>query len=199
MALSEWNIHIFRIINDLGKRYMYLNPIFEFMAEYTVYLLVLGMIAYWFTRSNSNRMMVMSALIAFVTAEAAGKIAGQFHSNHQPFAELPDVNKLIEKSVNNSFPSDHTILFFSVCVSFWLFRKKNGFLWMMLAFSVALSRIWVGVHYPADIAAGAIIGMISAVTVYWIVPKSNFIQQLLEMYEKGERSILPSKTKSKDL
>ncbi|MDQ0242955.1 undecaprenyl-diphosphatase [Bacillus fengqiuensis] len=198
MALSEWNIHMFRIINDSGKRYIYLNPVFEFVAEYTVYLLALGMIFYWFTRSKNNRIMVISGVIAFVMAETAGKIAGQFHSNHQPFAELPDVNKLIEKSVDNSFPSDHTILFFSVCMSFWLFRKKSGFLWMMLAVSVALSRIWVGVHYPADVAAGAVIGIASAITVYRIVPKSSFLRQLLEVYEKGERSILPAKMKSKD-
>lgn len=198
MSLSDWNIHVFRIINDLGKRYSHFNPFFEFMAEYMVYLLALGMIVYWFTRRNSNRIMVISALIAFILAEAVGKVAGQFHSNQQPFAELPDVNKLIEKSVDNSFPSDHTILFFSVCMSFWIFRKKSGFLWLILAFCVALSRIWVGVHYPADVAAGAIIGITAAAAVYRIVPKSSFIRQLLGVYERGEQSILSAKKKSKD-
>lgn len=94
----------------------------------------------WFTRSRKNRMMIIQAMVAFVTAEIIGKLAGKFHLNYQPFAVLPDVNKLVDHAVDNSFPSDHTILFFSICFSFWLVRKKTGWLWLMLAFCVANSR-----------------------------------------------------------
>ncbi len=48
----------------------------------------------------------------------------------------------------------HTILFFSICFSFWLVRKKTGWLWLILALCIAISRIWVGVHYPFDVTVG---------------------------------------------
>ncbi|KAA0766557.1 undecaprenyl-diphosphatase [Bacillus sp. SH5-2] len=197
MSFSQFNIDIFRAINDLGKQYSFLSSTMVFLAEYMVYILALIILAYWFTGSRKSRMMVIQAMIAFVIAEVIGKIAGKFHLNYQPFAVLPDVNKLVDHAVDNSFPSDHTILFFSICFSFWLVRDKTRWLWLILAFCVAISRIWVGVHYPFDVAVGALIGCISAVFSYWLVPKLSFIRQLLTQYERVEKHVLPSKNKSK--
>ncbi|CEH31473.1 bacitracin ABC transporter permease [Aneurinibacillus migulanus] len=198
MVFSQFNIDAFRLINDLGKQYPYLNPVIVFLAEYMLYFVCLSIVVYWFTRTNKNRMMVIQAVIAFILAEILGKMAGQFHSHYQPFAVLPHVNQLIEHDIDNSFPSDHTILFFSVCISFWLVRKKGGGLWLMLPCCVAISRIWVGVHYPIDVITGALLGVISALFVYWLVPKLSSIKQLLALYEKMEQQVLPSKDKSKN-
>ncbi|MDM5154971.1 undecaprenyl-diphosphatase [Bacillus sp. DX1.1] len=198
MSFSQLNIDVFRSINDLGKQYSSLNPIVVFLAEYMLYFLCLGIVVYWFTRTNTNRMMVIHAVTAFILAEILGKMVGHLHSHYQPFAVLSHVNKLIEHDIDNSFPSDHSIMFFSICVSFWLVRKKEGWLWLVLAFCVAFSRIWVGVHYPVDVATGALFGIISALFVYWLMPKVSFITQLLSLYEKTEQRILPSKNKSKN-
>ncbi|WP_214328899.1 undecaprenyl-diphosphatase [Bacillus paranthracis] len=199
MSFSQFNIDIFRAINDLGKQYSFLNPAIVFLAEYMVYILALIILTYWFIGSRKSRMMVIQAMVAFVIAEVIGKIAGKFHLNYQPFAVLPDVNKLVDHAVDNSFPSDHTILFFSICFSFSLVRKKAGWLWLILALCIAISRIWVGVHYPFDVAVGALIGCISAVFSHWLVPKLSFIRQLLTQYERVEKHVLPSKNKSKGL
>lgn len=196
--MNEININLFRMINDIGKQQTYLNPALVFIAEYMVFILAFAVIIFWFTRINKNRIMVICGTITFVFAEIIGKVAGKIHSNNQPFAELSNVNKLIEKAVDNSFPSDHTILFFSFCVTFCLFSKKWGYIWVVLAFLVGISRVWVGVHYPADVIVGAFISTVSALIVYTVVPKLNFIKKLLGIYEKGERYILPTKTKSKE-
>ncbi len=55
------------------------------------------------------------------------------------------------------------------------------------------------VHYPFDVAVGALIGCISAVISYWLVPKFSFIRQLLTQYERVEKQVLPFKNKSKGL
>ncbi len=68
-----------------------------------VYIFALIILAYWFTGSRKSRMMVIQAMVAFVIAEVIGKIAGKFHLNYQPFAVLPDVNKLVDHAVDNSF------------------------------------------------------------------------------------------------
>lgn len=185
------NENIFRLINDLGKHYTFFNPVFIYIAEYLVIGLALVVISFWFTRVNKNRIMVICGCITFVIAEIFGKIVGKIHSNYQPFAELSNVNQLIDKAVDNSFPSDHTIMFFSFCMTFWLFRGARGFIWILLAILVGISRIWVGVHYPADIAVGAMISIGSAYLVFLIVPKLSMFQKLLGIYEKGESYILP--------
>ncbi|PEF22871.1 undecaprenyl-diphosphatase [Bacillus pseudomycoides] len=198
MPFSQFNIDAFRWINDLGKQNPSLNPMMVFVAEYMLYALVLGVLIYWFTRNNKNRMMIIQGGLAFIVAEIIGKIVGQFYSHHQSFAVLPNVNQLVEHEIDNSFPSDHTILFFSICVSIWLVRKKEGWLWLMLAFCVAISRIWVGVHYPIDVVTGALVGIISALFVYWIAPKLSFIKRLLGLYERMEKHVIPVKNNSKD-
>ncbi|MED4635198.1 undecaprenyl-diphosphatase [Peribacillus frigoritolerans] len=197
MALSEMNSNLFRMINNLGTQYTDLNPFFVFIAEYMIFFLVLAVLMFLFSRNNKNRIMVFCAFIALVISEILAKIAGQFHSNYQPFAELPNVNKLVEKAVNNSFPSDHTIIFFSFCITFWLFKRGWGFLWGILAVLVGISRIWVGVHYPADVLVGAIISIVSAMIVYKIVLKLSLTKKFLRNQVVGEQSILSALSKQK--
>lgn len=199
MAFSEANIYFFRLINDLGKQYPHLNSSSVFLAEYMVYFLAVFVLFLWFRRKETNRMMVLCASFTFVVAEMLGKIAGKLNSNYQPFAELSNVNQLIEKTVDNSFPSDHTILFFSFCITFWLFKKGIGLLWLLLAITVGISRIWVGVHYPADVVVGAMISLSSAIVIYFTVPKLTFVKNALELYEKMERYVLRPKVKTKNI
>ena len=195
----EINISAFRAINDLGKQFAFLDPVFFFFAEYTVYLLALAVVIYWFTRKNENRIMIISAALSLLIAEILAKLAGFVHANNQPFAELPSVHQLVDKAIDNSFPSDHTILFFTFCLTFWLFGKKHRLIWMILAVCVALSRIGVGVHYPADVLVGAIFGTLSALLSYAIVPKAPLIQRLLALYERIELAVLPRKDKERSL
>lgn len=202
--MSEVNIQLFRAINDLGKVYPQYNPAMFFIAEYLVLLLALATIGYWCTRKQSNRMMVLCGGLSFVVAEIIAKIAGMIHFNQQPFAELSNVNQLVFKPIDNSFPSDHTIIFFSFCITFWLFKKRWGILWVLLASIVGISRIWVGVHYPADVFAGMIISLFSAVLVYYLFPRLKMAQKILTIYEKGEQAALTpfgkgKKSKSKDM
>jgi len=199
MDSFEMNIDLFRKINDLGKEYTYLNNFFIFMAEYMVFILAFIALIFWFTRREENRMMIISATISFILAEMMGKIAGKLHSNNQPFAELSNVNKLIEKAVDNSFPSDHSILFFAFCTTFFIYQKRWRYIWIMLALFVSISRIWVGVHYPADVIVGAIISIFSAFIASFIVSRLNVIRKLLWLYEKVEQQILPTRDKSREL
>jgi len=195
MALSEMNSTLFRMINNLGKQYTDLNPFFVFIAEYMIFFLVLAVLLFLFSRRNKNRIMVICAFITLVISDLFAKIAGQFHSNNQPFAELPNVNRLVEKAVNNSFPSDHTIIFFSFCITFWLFKRGWGILWVILAVLVGISRIWVGVHYPADVLVGAIISIVSATIVYKIVLKLSLTKKFLG--NQDEPSILSALSEQK--
>lgn len=173
MNLMDLNTDIFYQINGLGKEIPFLDVPMVFIANYTLYFLILAVIFYFF----KDRIMVISSMLSVGVAILLGRVAGMFHSNNQPFAELPNVNQLIEKAVDNSFPSDHTMIFFAICFSFFLFRKAGRYLWMLLACLVGFSRIWVGVHYPGDIFVGALLAMLSAFLLYVTVPKIKFLNR----------------------
>ncbi|MBU8727085.1 MULTISPECIES: undecaprenyl-diphosphatase [Bacillus] len=193
--MRRFNEDLFRWVNQLSIDHGYLNPIFIGLAEYTVLLAALMCLFVWFqNRSRYNRAMVVSAGLTFILAELLGKIAGIFYFNQQPFAEMSHVNLLIQKEVNNSFPSDHTIFIFSVCLIFWLFHKRHVY-WLLIACAVGFSRIWVGVHYPFDVLAGAIIASLTAVTVVYLPICQRSVNAILSCYEWLEQNVVRKSTK----
>jgi undecaprenyl-diphosphatase len=57
-----------------------------------------------------------------------------------------------------SFPSGHTMTAFAVAISLSLFYPSLMPMLLLCAFSIALSRILLGMHFLSDVMAGAIIG-----------------------------------------
>ena len=168
--MMDTNIQLFRLINDLGFHIPALNPVFIFIAEYFLYLLIIVLVLYLFKDNGKHRVMVLAAVVSCLLAVILGKITGQFHYNVQPFVTLENVNQLIEKEVNNSFPSDHTILSFTICMMLFLFDKQKIY-FLLVGLLVAVSRVWVGVHYPFDVLTSIVISIVATLIVSAIFKK----------------------------
>jgi undecaprenyl-diphosphatase len=66
----------------------------------------------------------------------------------------------------SSFPSDHAVLFFTLATGFYLVSRRLGLLmYLYSAVFIALPRVYLGIHYPSDILAGALLGVAIASTV----------------------------------
>lgn len=59
-----------------------------------------------------------------------------------------------------SFPSGHSTIAFAAAACLSFFDKKRKWLYYLLAFLIAYSRIYLGVHYFLDVVAGVIIGIL---------------------------------------
>ena len=69
----------------------------------------------------------------------------------------------------SSFPSDHAVLFFTLATGLTYISKKVGiFAFFYTIVFIAFPRIYLGVHYPTDIIAGALIG----IAIGWLTNRS---------------------------
>jgi undecaprenyl-diphosphatase len=78
----------------------------------------------------------------------------------------------IECGGGKSFPSSHATNHFGIAIFFMMVLSSVKTRWKLLmlfwAASIALSQVYVGVHYPIDILAGAILGSLIAFLLYRI-------------------------------
>lgn len=83
-----------------------------------------------------------------------------FFARTRPYHLLNNLITLTHQPHDYSFPSGHTTAAFAVAsILFFCFPKKYGTPALFLAILVGLSRIYLGVHFPSDVAAGAFIGL----------------------------------------
>ncbi len=85
----------------------------------------------------------------------------------RPFTQIEGLWTLVEAPTDYSFPSGHTCSAFAVGVTWWrtLDLRWLKRLLMAMAVLMALSRLYVGVHYPTDVLGGAAVGSLVAVLV----------------------------------
>ncbi len=90
-------------------------------------------------------------------------------ARQRPFMVMEDVHCLIGKGGSGSLPSSHAANWFAAMMVAFIYYRRT--IWFMLpaASLVAFSRVYNGVHYPSDIAIGAVLGAGYAVAIGWIL------------------------------
>jgi membrane-associated phospholipid phosphatase len=163
------DIEMLRKIN-LGRDRK-LDNTFVFISNSVTPISVLAPVSVFFEGYSShdsilkNKGVLIGATLCF---SAAATVALKYGVNRKrPFVTYPDIQKVADAG-SLSFPSGHTSDAFATATSLSLAFPKwyvitPSFLW---ACSVGYSRMDLGVHYPSDVMAGAIVGAGSAFLCY---------------------------------
>jgi undecaprenyl-diphosphatase len=83
----------------------------------------------------------------------------------RPFESIAGIDALIGATVGNSLPSGHAATSFAGAVILTYLLPRAAPYVFLLAVAIAFSRIYVGVHYPSDVLAGAALGAFVSLTV----------------------------------
>ena len=81
----------------------------------------------------------------------------------------PEIELLTKLPHDFSFPSGHSNASFAVATAILTRNKKIGIPAIILAAAIAISRLYLFVHWPTDVLAGTIIGICGGISSYFIV------------------------------
>jgi undecaprenyl-diphosphatase len=151
------NQALFFIIYNLSS-----NPLITKLALFLSYpfaygliiILILWVIFFSKRKMYNFSLLFLSGLTSWLVAATLKNIL-QFK---RPFLNL-DIVPLYNET-GFSFPSEHMAVFTALAISMFLINRRTGFIFLIIAILIGLSRIILGVHYPVDILGGFVVGLI---------------------------------------
>jgi membrane-associated phospholipid phosphatase len=154
-------------LNSFARATPWLHAAFRDYAEYGIVLFAAVLVwSWWRSRSSGDLKAVAAALWApagTLVAVGLNQPLGNWVREPRPYTSLQHVEVLVARSSDFSFPSDHAVMAGAVAAGVWLASRRLGRLTAVAAVLMAFTRVYVGAHYPGDVAVGLLFG--AAVTV----------------------------------
>lgn len=164
------DLYLFHQINQFVGRWCWLNNLGIFFAEYFGYVLVFCLFLFLVVKFKKHWKMVLQALISAVLARfVIVELIRWVWQRPRPFIDN-NVNLLLTHNAS-AFPSGHAAFFFGLSTIVFLYNKKIGALFFAGSILISLARIFVGIHWPSDILAGAVVGILSGLLIYKVSKK----------------------------
>jgi undecaprenyl-diphosphatase len=161
---------LFQAVNDLAGHNGALDALMKAIATVGPYLLVAVVGLLWFVPSpvtprGLERRLVLYALLTAVIALSINQVIGHLWLRPRPFM-AHQVTLLIAGSHDASFPSDHATLGFGLALPVLVRRRDWGLALLCGAVVLGFARVFVGVHYPGDIAGAFVVALVSTLIVW---------------------------------
>jgi undecaprenyl-diphosphatase len=142
----------------------------EIFNAWAIFVLVAVTGVLWFLArpggSLRPKLAAASAAVAAGLALLANVALGRLWFHDRPFVDHPRATLLlVPHAGDNSFPSDHASVAFAIAFAVVAFYRRYGLALVLGAAAVAIDRIFVGVHYPVDVASSLLIGLGAAFVV----------------------------------
>lgn len=132
-------------------------------------------LTFWLSKRRKTSIFL---LIAFVVDSLTLFSSKLLFNRPRPGETLSNL-KILDQEIGKSFPSAHSERAFSGATILSSIHKNLRFLFYGLALLIAISRVYLGVHYPLDIIYGSINGILIGCLI-----KHLNIEKLKEKLEK---------------
>jgi len=156
LALDTWTFHL---INRSLQ-----NPLFDLvmpiLSAKRYFLLPAAVAILMLLVWGGRRMWVVLvvAVVAVALSDLGTDLIKAALHRTRPCHVIPNVHLLAGCTRSFSLPSNHASNMFALATVGWLSFRRWRWVLLLLAGGVAYSRVYLGVHYPADVLAGAVWG-----------------------------------------
>jgi membrane-associated phospholipid phosphatase len=169
----ELDLAIFHFINSSLS-----NEVFDvFMPWWTdvqktwpfLYVFLPVLLTYFAVKKNwkAIKVMVLTTVVVVFANNLNHLLVKRYFNRERPSQAI----LRIEKPKSPSFPSGHAVSSFTIAMFLALVYRRYRYFFLSLAALTAFSRVYLGVHYPSDVVAGAIFGSCIAYAFYTLMQK----------------------------
>lgn len=162
--METWNTALFIAINAPASANAVTIGLAKVAAEYLVYVAAVLAVCLWVRGSRDERDALTSIGVGLLIAFALSWTIGLLWYHPRPFV-IGLGRTLLAHSPDSSFPSDHTTLLWTFGFGLLVTREQRGWGWalVLVGLATAWARIYVGVHFPLDMAGSAVVAATGAV------------------------------------
>lgn len=158
----------------------YLSLTFEYVFKVGIVWVILALLLIYTKRHRTfGAVLLLSIILEFAVCLCLKFTVGR----PRPF-ETYSVDALVTSFQSSSFPSSHTAQLFCVATVFAVFCREYAPEMFILAFTVAFTRMYMFAHYPSDVFAGAVIGIICALAAVFLLlrtrPRIVFVKSRIQ-------------------
>ena len=139
-----------------------------FSSLFALVLLIFG--------TTKVKLIAVEALVVLSISQSIVYSLKKLLSRERPYMILEKLNTFGIDLSDYSFPSGHTTASFSIATTLALNIPVLAYIVFIIATIIGISRIYLGVHYPTDVAAGIILGVSSSFLVHYYL--MNVVESL---------------------
>ncbi|MDQ2913157.1 MAG: phosphatase PAP2 family protein [Chloroflexota bacterium] len=178
---------LYHAINQFVLHHAWLGRDLSTLENWAVPVVAVATFALWlFARPGGNRKWKLASACALGSAVLAlliNQVIGKIWHRQRPFAAHPAAHVWGARSHDPSFPSDHASAAFGIAFAVFLFDRVVGAIFLIAASIIGAGRVFIGAHYPADVLAGCLVGLGSALLVARVA--TPIIKWLVRLVERA--------------
>ena len=162
--ISAVDLRSYTLINQLQDRAVVLKFFSLLSRTGDGHLYALAIAALYLFGDRFEERILAVAVLAFALELPAFFVLKNSIRRDRPCDVVGTSRKAVQPSDKFSMPSGHTSAAFLVATLVFIFAEpmaEVAFVWASL---VGMSRVVLGVHYPSDVAAGALLGIVCTAT-----------------------------------
>jgi undecaprenyl-diphosphatase len=162
----DWRL--FHAIYSLSLHHHWLGTFFSDVEKASIPFMVVATSALWLLdRPGGTRKWKLAAGTALTSAGLALLINVVLHTlwdRPRPY-ETHTISHPWSTSTDASFPSDHASASLAIAFTLLAFDLPVGIAFLLAAVLIAVGRVFIGAHYPGDVAASVVVAAVSAAVV----------------------------------